>query len=862
MFKKKYSSEMVFDSNSDWLFIVDLNCMILYSNKKVKDIIGFNKDKIINKNFCKLIYKSDENINNCPILKMIKTKKRVRSEFFLEEKSNWYEITSDPIFDENKNLTMSINIVREKKEYQNFEKQFDNEKEMEDSINKYQLIFEGSNDAIFLHDIDNGNIVGVNKKACEMYGFNKDELIGLNIYDLSANDQKINKNIFKKGLKNIRNSKKNYEWHAKDKKGNIFWVEVNPNIIKIGGKERLLVTVRNIDSRKKAEEALQESERFLQNIFDGIAEGLSVLDEDFNIIQVNKWMQNMYSHKNNLVGKKCYSAYQDRESICPWCPSIVSFKTGNKKSNEVPYPNEKNPEGWINLTAYPLKNKKGEVIGIIESVQDITKQKKVQAEKERIEMDMKNTVKGLPGHVFRVKKEDKGNFIFILSEGHIASNFNLTTDKIGGLSLKEISNTKDYTKIKKHYIEAFRGKESTFDILLREKYWFRTNLIPYELDKYGNVKEIIGYSVDITEKKHAEEKLRESEEKSKRFFELSSDLVCEYNFKNNNFTKINPAFSKVLGYKEKEILNKSIFDFLHPDDFEKTKMIINKKIEKGYPIISFINRYRCKNDTYRWFEWSAKPLIKEGVTYAIARDITERKKQEQILKKQMMKYNIEEGNIYLVKEKTLNVSLKAFRDVLDIGYYGLMISRNLNNNYNKYIKNNYRLLWLSEKKIKNSIKPDVKNIQNIIEKQNNKTVIFIDRLDYILTKNNYNKTLDLIQKIREIAILKNLIVIISIDCDTIDKKYFRLIEKETLNIEPISRKKLTKNMQNIIDYIHKQNTMGIYPRYKDIEIEMKISKPTLRSKIKWLVKNNYIIVHKEGRSKNIEITDKSRSMYL
>ena len=139
-----------------------------------------------------------------------------------------------------------------------------------------------------------------------------------------------------------------------------------------------------LEFRERTEEALRESEQFLQDVFDGIQDGLSVLDGDLNIIRVNTWMERMYASQAPLLGQKCYAAYQQRESPCSWCPSIPALKTGELHSEVVPYPSKESPAGWIDLTAFPLKDITGRIVGVIEHVKDITKRVRAEEEREKL----------------------------------------------------------------------------------------------------------------------------------------------------------------------------------------------------------------------------------------------------------------------------------------------------------------------------------------------------------------------------------------------------------------------------------------------------------------------------------------------
>jgi signal transduction histidine kinase len=130
-----------------------------------------------------------------------------------------------------------------------------------------------------------------------------------------------------------------------------------------------------IAERELAEGALRENERFLAGVFEGIQDGISVLDLDLNIVRVNQRMETMYSTQMPLVGRKCYEVYQQRSSPCPWCPSIPTIQTGEAHTEIVPYPSSEQPSGWIELSSFPTKDHDGNVVHIIEHFRDITERK-------------------------------------------------------------------------------------------------------------------------------------------------------------------------------------------------------------------------------------------------------------------------------------------------------------------------------------------------------------------------------------------------------------------------------------------------------------------------------------------------------
>ncbi len=135
------------------------------------------------------------------------------------------------------------------------------------------------------------------------------------------------------------------------------------------------------------------------------------------------------------------------------------------------------------------------------------------------------------------------------------------------------------------------------------------------------------------ERRKTEEELIQGEQKLNKLFNFADYMVCIADLTKERFTKISPAFTRHLGWSEKEMLSKPILDFIHPEDVTKTANIIKEQLEQEVDVIQFENRYQTKDGDYRWFEWAANPVPEEGVTYSAAYDITERKQTEEALKK-------------------------------------------------------------------------------------------------------------------------------------------------------------------------------------------------------------------------------------
>ena len=112
-----------------------------------------------------------------------------------------------------------------------------------------------------------------------------------------------------------------------------------------------------------------------------------------------------------------------------------------------------------------------------------------------------------------------------------------------------------------------------------------------------------------------------------RFFRLSLDLFCVASF-DGFFVRVNPAWQTMLGFSEEELRSTPFMEFIHPDDRAPSTEALSA-LSTGAQLIDFENRYRTKDGSYKWVQWFAAPFLKQGIVYAVGRDITDRKAAEE-----------------------------------------------------------------------------------------------------------------------------------------------------------------------------------------------------------------------------------------
>lgn len=157
----------------------------------------------------------------------------------------------------------------------------------------------------------------------------------------------------------------------------------------------------------------------------------------------------------------------------------------------------------------------------------------------------------------------------------------------------------------------------------------------------------------------------------RNLFNLSIDLVCIAGT-DGYFKRLNPMFEKLLGYNSSEMLLVPFYDFVHPDDKETTVNEI-QKLAKGNVVVSFANRYRCKNGIYIWLSWNARAVGNN--IYAIGRDITLTKKIDDTLVEQQKRILLNSAKLSALGEMALGIGHEIKNPVTIINLASIQLKR-------------------------------------------------------------------------------------------------------------------------------------------------------------------------------------------
>ena len=262
------------------------------------------------------------------------------------------------------------------------------------SETNYRSIFNAVNDAVFVHEIETGRILDVNNKMCEMYGYAREEVGLLNAGDLSSGVSPYTKEGAVKRIRRAADGDPQiFEWMAKDKDGKLFWTEVNLKRVLVGGQDRLLAVVRDITTRKKAEEEREKLEAQLSNAVALAHLGYWEHDTIQNMVTLNDHFYRMYKTTAEEVGgytmspQEMMQRFVHPDDIEPLLAHIHEISTkadtlsGDLYEHRFLYP-DGNVGYLINRILY-IKDDSGKVVKTFGVSQDITDRKRVEEALEK-----------------------------------------------------------------------------------------------------------------------------------------------------------------------------------------------------------------------------------------------------------------------------------------------------------------------------------------------------------------------------------------------------------------------------------------------------------------------------------------------
>lgn len=367
---------------------------------------------------------------------------------------------------------------------------------------------------------------------------------------------------------------------------------------------------------------------FYRSLVEAMEEGVMVVDASERVVAVNRGACRILGvSEADLLGK-CLGdspriTCEDGSVLLKEDhPAIVSLRTDIALSHvvmEVSRPN--GTTVWISGTTLPLRREGQKPHGVLCTFQDISANKTMERALRESESKLRTFIQETPVGILMTNENGRCGFV------------NRTWSEMSGLSFEECygqgwmlavhpDDRRAVTMAWRRLTDLGLPSEQEFRFQRSDQtiVWAHVRTVSMREDCGG----LMGYlwvASDITEQKRAEEELN-------RIFNVSLDLLCVARL-DGYFTRVNPSFTRVLGYSQDELLSRPIYDLLHPEDRMDMQEQLSK-LASGFEEVRFECRARCRDGSWRWLSWHFPAPI-DRLLYVVARDVTERKRTEDAL---------------------------------------------------------------------------------------------------------------------------------------------------------------------------------------------------------------------------------------
>lgn len=494
---------------------------------------------------------------------------------------------------------------------------FNAETALIESGKDYRNLFEQANDAIVIFKPEDEIILEVNNKACEIYGFKKEEMIGMSFKKLTQDtlkgEEKI-KELFL--LKKIQN----YETVQFRKDGSPIYVSVNASLINYKNEEAIQSINRDITQNVKALEALRESEDRFRDLVENSSDLICTHDEDGNMLSANKAALHITGYSKEEVLKmnmqdilipehsRIFKLYLKKIYATGVAKGImiIQTKTGERRIWE--YNNTLRTKG----VAKPI------VRGM---VRDITEQKRAE---EEIKM-LAYALRSVNECVSITDLEDK---IIFVNESFLKT-YGYSEEELIGKNMLMVRSPNNPPEVVSEILPATLKGGWTGEILNRKK---DGSEFPISLsttiirEKLNEPIALIGVARDITERRGTEKVMREYAE---QYRTIVSSTMFGFLLVNEmgKILDVNDTYCNLSGYSREELLNISIADLEAQDKPEEVAKRIQLVIKAGTE--QFESKHKAKDGRTFYVEVSLGYLSSQRQFISFIRDITDRKRAEE-----------------------------------------------------------------------------------------------------------------------------------------------------------------------------------------------------------------------------------------
>lgn len=505
-------------------------------------------------------------------------------------------------------------------------------KKLHQQEQNYLQIFNATNEVIFMHDAETGDIVEINDTVEAVFGYTPDEAKKLGPNDMSSGIPPYTAEGALNYLKQaMTEGPQSFEWQSRKKSGELFWTEVSLKHARISDQDRILAVVRDITDRRAAETARQESESKFRHIVESSPMGMHLYrlesSGDLVFIGANPSADKILGVDNSLfIGKTIEEAFPAlKETEIPARYKNVAESGTPWKTAQISY-DENKIQGAFEVYAFQTSPNH-----MTAAFLDITERKRTELALQTSEERLKFALEGTNDGIWDYRPQEDIVYFsprWFTMLGYEADAFpqkyQTWYDLVHSQDVEDAAfKLQDFIKRKEtYYSSVFRMKDA--DGKWR---WILSRGKTVERDSKKNIIRMVGTHTDITEQRQAEIALSESENRLRRMSEATFEGIGFHD--KGVIVDCNKQLAEILGYTRKEMIGKSVVDFVAPSDRDVVEKNMRSGVQEDYEHAAI-----QKDGTIIHIETRARETIVDGkpVRMAAIRDVTDRKNAEKALR--------------------------------------------------------------------------------------------------------------------------------------------------------------------------------------------------------------------------------------
>jgi len=647
--KERDLIKSIFAATPDAVIITDLSGIFTEVNEKAVELLGLeSRNELLNRNFSDFIASDDRSlalhnfqktldyggVSNVQ-LNVVNARKEV---FPLEYSTSLlHNLEGRPT----NIVAVGRNISLRKKA----------EQALADSEQRYRTLAESSPDIIFVVSRD-GTLKYANNKASSIAGLAAGQAEGRNIAEYF--DQSTNEKQKEQLLKVFQGGQTVHYELPVSIGGRELWLEnwMVPLTDQAGNVEEVMGLCRDLTDRRQSEVAIKEVNQRFEYALGATKTGFDIIDADYNVQYIDPEWKRAYGEP---AGRKCYEYFMGRTEACPKCGITAALSSKKSVVTEEYLEREKR---WVEVHTIPYQNSSGQWL-VAEFNIDINERKLNEQRLRYSEQKYRELADTLPQTVFEM--DAQGVLVYANKTGFQQFGYS-QQDFEAGLNVLEMLVPQDRDRAGQNMARRLKGlpaENQEYQALRKKGGIFPVSIYANPVMENGLITGLRGVIVDVSERKKAEQILKESEVRFRSLAETSPAGIFAYREK---FIYANPACQALTGYAPDELYQMNFWDLIHPEHRETVKQRGLARQRGGEVPANYEFKMIRKDGQVRWVDFAGTLSQFDGQLSGLgmALDITERKAMEDILQASEAQYRTtidSIGDAIHVVDKDLNILL-------------------------------------------------------------------------------------------------------------------------------------------------------------------------------------------------------------